>query len=142
MNVLSVGLTYPRKTRIGIGRRVNTQISQPVAPRAADAPSAPPPATRQNQHAVAAPLLSVARRVKARCSHPPARRIASHATRPRARSQAEVQQQKLLPTIRSYLKLYTTIGINAALYDRATTGEGRKVDIGMFDVQGWNLDVD
>ena len=26
-------------------------------------------------------------------------------------SQAEVQQQKLLPTIRSYLKLYTTIGI-------------------------------
>ncbi|MET4699914.1 CoA:oxalate CoA-transferase [Constrictibacter sp. MBR-5] len=31
--------------------------------------------------------------------------------------------------------LYTTIGINAALYDRATTGEGRKVDIGMFDVQ-------
>ena len=25
--------------------------------------------------------------------------------------QAEVQQQKMLPTIRSYLKLYTTIGI-------------------------------
>src|SRR3546814_433495 len=31
--------------------------------------------------------------------------------------------------------LYTTIGINAALYDRTVTGEGRKVDIGMFDVQ-------
>jgi hypothetical protein len=29
----------------------------------------------------------------------------------RAASQAEVQQQKQLPTIRSYLKLYTTIGI-------------------------------
>ena len=29
----------------------------------------------------------------------------------RVRVQAEVQQQKLLPTIRSYLKLYTTIGI-------------------------------
>jgi translation initiation factor 3 subunit L len=29
----------------------------------------------------------------------------------RWRWQAEVQQQKLLPTIRQYLKLYTTIGI-------------------------------
>ena len=28
MTNLSVGLTYPRKTRIGYGRRVNTQISQ------------------------------------------------------------------------------------------------------------------
>src|SRR3546814_15834672 len=31
--------------------------------------------------------------------------------------------------------LYTTIGINAALYDRTGTGEGRKVDHGMFDGQ-------
>ena len=31
--------------------------------------------------------------------------------------------------------LYTAIGINAALYDRALTGEARKVDIGMLDCQ-------
>jgi CoA:oxalate CoA-transferase len=31
--------------------------------------------------------------------------------------------------------LYTTIAVNAALFDRAQTGEARKVDIGMFDCQ-------
>ena len=31
--------------------------------------------------------------------------------------------------------LFTTIGIAAALYDRAATGRGRKVDIGMLDCQ-------
>ena len=31
--------------------------------------------------------------------------------------------------------LYTTIGVNAALYHRALTGEASKVDIGMFDCQ-------
>ncbi len=31
--------------------------------------------------------------------------------------------------------LYTTVGVNAALYHRAQTGEATKVDIGMFDCQ-------
>jgi CoA:oxalate CoA-transferase len=31
--------------------------------------------------------------------------------------------------------LYTAIGINAALYDRAQTGEARKIDVGMLDCQ-------
>ena len=31
--------------------------------------------------------------------------------------------------------LYTTIGVNAALYHRALTGQASKVDIGMFDCQ-------
>jgi CoA:oxalate CoA-transferase len=31
--------------------------------------------------------------------------------------------------------LYTTIGVNAALYDRATTGEARKIDVSMLDCQ-------
>jgi CoA:oxalate CoA-transferase len=31
--------------------------------------------------------------------------------------------------------LYTAIGINAALYDRARTGEARKIDVGMLDCQ-------
>lgn len=31
--------------------------------------------------------------------------------------------------------LFTAIGVNAALYDRATTGEARKIDIGMLDCQ-------
>ncbi|GAB4166226.1 MAG: CaiB/BaiF CoA-transferase family protein [Thalassobaculales bacterium] len=31
--------------------------------------------------------------------------------------------------------LYTAIGVNAALFARATTGRGSKVDIGMFDCQ-------
>jgi CoA:oxalate CoA-transferase len=31
--------------------------------------------------------------------------------------------------------LYTAIGVNAALFHRANTGEGTKVDIGMFDCQ-------
>ncbi len=31
--------------------------------------------------------------------------------------------------------LFTAIGVNAALYDRAMTGEARKIDIGMLDCQ-------
>jgi CoA:oxalate CoA-transferase len=31
--------------------------------------------------------------------------------------------------------LYTAVGVNAALFHRANTGEGTKVDIGMFDCQ-------